>query len=57
MIKNGHLYAGMGYCLTFLPTVTILSQYFTHRRALVIAVASTGESLFMSAMAPGECML
>uniref|UniRef100_H3D5Q1 Monocarboxylate transporter 7 n=1 Tax=Tetraodon nigroviridis TaxID=99883 RepID=H3D5Q1_TETNG len=46
------LLAGMGYCLTFLPTVTILSQYFTRRRALVTAVASTGESLFMSALAP-----
>ncbi|XP_056892616.1 monocarboxylate transporter 7-like [Takifugu flavidus] len=46
------LLTGMGYCLTFLPTVTILSQYFTRRRALVTAVASTGESLFMSAMAP-----
>lgn len=46
----------MGYCLTFLPTVTILSQYFTRRRALVTAVASTGESLFMSALAPGECI-
>ena len=44
----------MGYCLTFLPTVTILSQYFNHRRALVTAVASTGESLSMFALAPGE---
>ncbi|CAK6964073.1 monocarboxylate transporter 7-like [Scomber scombrus] len=42
----------MGYCLTFLPTVTILSQYFTHRRSLVIAIASTGESLSMFALAP-----
>lgn len=55
--KNRHLCTGMGYCLTFLPTVTILSQYFTRRRALVTAVASTGESLFMSALAPGECMM
>jgi len=47
--------AGLGYCLTFLPTVTILSQYFTRRRALVTAVASTGESLSMFALAPGEC--
>ncbi|KAM8836843.1 monocarboxylate transporter 7-like isoform 2-T7 [Spinachia spinachia] len=44
--------AGLGYCLTFLPTVTILSQYFTRRRSLVIAVASTGESLSMFALAP-----
>lgn len=55
--KTRHLCTGMGYCLTFLPTVTILSQYFTRRRALVTAVASTGESLFMSALAPGECMM
>uniref|UniRef100_A0A3Q0QY25 Solute carrier family 16 member 6a n=1 Tax=Amphilophus citrinellus TaxID=61819 RepID=A0A3Q0QY25_AMPCI len=42
----------VGYCLTFLPTVTILSQYFNHRRSLVTAVASTGESLSMFALAP-----
>lgn len=55
--KNSHLVhcAGMGYCLTFLPTVSILSQYFTRRRSLVTAVASTGESLSMFALAPGEC--
>ncbi|XP_054455388.1 monocarboxylate transporter 7-like [Anoplopoma fimbria] len=46
------LIAGFGYCLTFLPTVTILSQYFTRRRSLVTAVASTGESLSMFALAP-----
>ncbi|XP_026207319.1 monocarboxylate transporter 7-like isoform X2 [Anabas testudineus] len=46
------LIAGMGYCLTFLPTVSILSQYFTRRRSLVTAVASTGESLSMFALAP-----
>uniref|UniRef100_UPI003AAB24A6 monocarboxylate transporter 7-like n=1 Tax=Centroberyx gerrardi TaxID=166262 RepID=UPI003AAB24A6 len=44
--------AGLGYCLTFLPTVTILSQYFNRRRSLVIAVASTGESFSMFALAP-----
>ncbi|XP_059180115.1 LOW QUALITY PROTEIN: monocarboxylate transporter 7-like [Centropristis striata] len=46
------LVAGLGYCLTFLPTVTILSQYFSRRRSLVTAVASTGESLAMFALAP-----
>ncbi|KAM7371008.1 hypothetical protein PAMP_010513 [Pampus punctatissimus] len=46
------LIAGLGYCLTFLPTVTILSQYFTSRRSLVTALASTGESLSMFALAP-----
>uniref|UniRef100_UPI0037E8EB04 monocarboxylate transporter 7-like n=1 Tax=Semicossyphus pulcher TaxID=241346 RepID=UPI0037E8EB04 len=44
--------AGIGYCLTFLPTLTILSQYFSRRRSLVIAVASTGESLSMFSLAP-----
>ncbi|KAJ4940775.1 hypothetical protein JOQ06_027067 [Pogonophryne albipinna] len=46
------LVAGLGYSLTYLPTVTILSQYFTRRRSLVTAVASTGESLSMFALAP-----
>ncbi|KAF7204769.1 monocarboxylate transporter 7 isoform X3 [Nothobranchius furzeri] len=46
------LVAGLGYCLTFLPTVTILSKYFTRRRSLVTAVASTGESFAMFALAP-----
>ncbi|XP_036408235.1 solute carrier family 16 member 6b [Megalops cyprinoides] len=44
--------SGLGYCLTFLPTVTILSQYFTSRRSLVTAVASTGESFSIFAFAP-----
>uniref|UniRef100_A0A3B3ZKJ8 Monocarboxylate transporter 7 n=1 Tax=Periophthalmus magnuspinnatus TaxID=409849 RepID=A0A3B3ZKJ8_9GOBI len=47
------LVAGFGYCLTFLPTVTILSQYFNRQRSLVTALASTGESLAMFALAPG----
>ncbi|KAM9424437.1 monocarboxylate transporter 7-like [Pholidichthys leucotaenia] len=46
------LVAGAGYCLTFLPTVTILSQYFNHRRALVISVASIGEPLSIFSLAP-----
>ncbi|XP_019726092.1 monocarboxylate transporter 7-like isoform X2 [Hippocampus comes] len=44
--------AGLGYCLTFLPTVTILSHYFSRRRSLVTAIASTGEALSMFALAP-----
>uniref|UniRef100_A0A3P9LJ33 Monocarboxylate transporter 7 n=1 Tax=Oryzias latipes TaxID=8090 RepID=A0A3P9LJ33_ORYLA len=44
--------AGLGYCLTFLPTVTILSKYFNRRRSLVVAVASIGESLSLFALAP-----
>ncbi|XP_055031233.2 monocarboxylate transporter 7 [Misgurnus anguillicaudatus] len=43
---------GLGYCLTFLPTVTILSQYFSKRRSLVTAMASTGESVAIFAFAP-----
>lgn len=46
--------AGLGYCLTFLPTVTILSQYFSRRRSLVTSMASTGESFAIFAFAPGE---
>ncbi|KAJ3608287.1 hypothetical protein NHX12_025336 [Muraenolepis orangiensis] len=51
------LVAGLGYCLTFLPTVTILSQYFDRRRSLVIAVASMGESVAMFALAPSLAAL
>ncbi|XP_040919511.1 solute carrier family 16 member 6b isoform X2 [Toxotes jaculatrix] len=43
---------GFGYCLTFLPTVTILAQYFSKRRALVTSVASSGESFAIFAFAP-----
>ncbi|XP_041813731.1 solute carrier family 16 member 6b isoform X2 [Chelmon rostratus] len=46
------LFAGLGYCLTFLPTVTILAQYFSRRRALVTSVASSGESFAIFAFAP-----
>lgn len=45
--------SGLGYCLTFLPTVTILSQYFDKRRPLVTSIASTGESFAIFAFAPG----
>ncbi|XP_063816804.1 monocarboxylate transporter 7 [Pseudophryne corroboree] len=44
--------SGLGYCLSFLPTVTILSQYFDKRRSLVTAVASTGECFAVFAFAP-----
>lgn len=46
------LVSGLGYCLSFLPTVTILSQYFDKRRSLVTAVASTGECFAVFAFAP-----
>nr|XP_021156033.1 monocarboxylate transporter 7 [Columba livia] len=45
--------SGLGYCLSFLPTVTILSQYFDKRRSLVTAVASTGECFAVFSFAPG----
>ncbi|XP_038613152.1 monocarboxylate transporter 7 [Tachyglossus aculeatus] len=43
---------GLGFCLSFLPTVTILSQYFDKKRSLVTAVASTGECFAMFTCAP-----
>lgn len=46
------MFTGLGYCLTFLPTVTILAQYFSRRRALVTAIASSGESFAIFAFAP-----
>jgi MFS family permease len=36
---------GIGCGLTFLPSTTILAQYFLKRRALVIGIASTGSPL------------
>ncbi|KAG5202786.1 hypothetical protein JEQ12_002369 [Ovis aries] len=56
--KVHHMYiaigvvSGLGFCFSFLPTVTILSQYFDKRRSVVTAVASTGECFAMFAFAP-----
>ncbi|XP_069916503.1 monocarboxylate transporter 7 isoform X1 [Oryctolagus cuniculus] len=44
--------SGLGYCFSFLPAVTILSQYFDKRRSIVTAVASTGECFAVFAFAP-----
>ncbi|XP_044038658.1 solute carrier family 16 member 6b [Siniperca chuatsi] len=44
--------SGLGYCLTFIPTVTILAQYFSRRRALVTSIASSGESFAVFTFAP-----
>ncbi|XP_006886462.1 PREDICTED: monocarboxylate transporter 7 [Elephantulus edwardii] len=44
--------SGLGYCFSFLPTVTILSQYFDKRRSVVTAIASTGECFAVFAFAP-----
>ncbi|XP_037113557.1 solute carrier family 16 member 6b [Syngnathus acus] len=44
--------SGFGYCLTFLPTVTLLAQYFSRRRAFITSAASSGESFAIFAFAP-----
>ncbi|KAM6175251.1 monocarboxylate transporter 7 [Erethizon dorsatum] len=44
--------SGLGYCFSFLPAVTILSQYFDKRRSVITAVASTGECFAVFAFAP-----
>ncbi|XP_048223092.1 monocarboxylate transporter 7 isoform X1 [Perognathus longimembris pacificus] len=49
--------SGFGYCFSFLPTVTILSQYFDKRRSVVTAVASTGECFAVFAFAPAITLL
>ncbi|KAM9391654.1 solute carrier family 16 member 6b isoform 1-T2 [Pholidichthys leucotaenia] len=49
--------SGLGYCLSFLPTVTILAQYFCRRRAFVTSVASSGESIAVFVFAPALTVL
>ncbi|XP_043570757.1 monocarboxylate transporter 7-like isoform X1 [Chiloscyllium plagiosum] len=49
--------SGVGFCLSFLPTVTILSQYFDKYRSLVMAVASTGECFAIFTFAPAFTLL
>ncbi|KAM4535059.1 solute carrier family 16 member 6b isoform 2-T2 [Fundulus diaphanus] len=44
--------SGLGFSLSFLPTVTLLAQYFSRRRALVTSIASSGESFAIFAFAP-----
>ncbi|XP_061761965.1 solute carrier family 16 member 6b isoform X1 [Nerophis ophidion] len=44
--------SGLGHSLAFLPTLTLLAQYFSRRRALVTSAASSGESFAMFAFAP-----
>lgn len=36
---------GIGMGLTFLPSTTILAQYFHHKRALVLGISSTGSPI------------
>ncbi|XP_072098693.1 monocarboxylate transporter 7-like isoform X4 [Mobula birostris] len=47
----------IGFCLSFLPTVTVLSLYFEKYRSLVTAVASTGECFAIFIFAPGFTLL
>ncbi|KAM8845959.1 solute carrier family 16 member 6b isoform 2-T2 [Spinachia spinachia] len=49
--------SGLGYCFAFLPTVTLLAQYFSRQRALVTSVSSSGESLAIFAFAPALFVL
>ncbi|KAL0983900.1 hypothetical protein UPYG_G00134540 [Umbra pygmaea] len=51
------LFGGLGFSLIFLPTITILSQYFSQRRYLVISVASTGECFSIIILAPAFAAL
>ncbi|XP_041072633.1 monocarboxylate transporter 7-like isoform X2 [Carcharodon carcharias] len=51
------LVSGVGFCLSFLPTVTILSQYFDKYRSLVMAVASTGECFAIFVFAPAFTLM
>ncbi|XP_072882274.1 monocarboxylate transporter 7-like isoform X1 [Hemitrygon akajei] len=51
------LVSGIGLCLSFLPTVTVLSLYFEKYRSLVTAVASTGECFAIFIFAPGFTIL
>ncbi|XP_041943024.1 solute carrier family 16 member 6b [Alosa sapidissima] len=44
--------SGLGYCMTFLPTITILSQYFGRRRSIVTSIASSGECVAVFALVP-----
>ncbi|XP_051988797.1 monocarboxylate transporter 6 [Xyrauchen texanus] len=39
---------GMGFCLSFQPSVTMVGHYFVHRRAFANALSSTGTALGLS---------
>ncbi|XP_034444494.1 monocarboxylate transporter 13 isoform X3 [Hippoglossus hippoglossus] len=43
---------GLGYALTWTPTVTMLGLYFERRRPLANALASTGECIFTYVLTP-----
>ncbi|XP_057682584.1 monocarboxylate transporter 6 [Corythoichthys intestinalis] len=42
--------AGLGFCFSYQPAVTILGQYFVERRAFANAVSSTGTALGLCAL-------
>uniref|UniRef100_UPI00358E5114 monocarboxylate transporter 7-like isoform X2 n=1 Tax=Myxine glutinosa TaxID=7769 RepID=UPI00358E5114 len=47
------LLTGIGYCLTFLPCLTLLAAYFNDRGPQIISIASTGECFSIFALSPG----
>ncbi|XP_043941052.1 monocarboxylate transporter 7-like [Protopterus annectens] len=49
--------SGFGYCLSFLPTVSILALYFDKKLSLVAAIASTGECVAVFVFAPAFTIL
>ncbi|XP_078257439.1 monocarboxylate transporter 7-like isoform X2 [Rhinoraja longicauda] len=51
------LVSGIGFCLSFLPSVIVLSLYFEKYRSLVMAVASTGECFAIFTFAPAFTLL
>ncbi|XP_056608708.1 monocarboxylate transporter 6 [Triplophysa dalaica] len=41
---------GLGFCLSFQPSVTMVGHYFAHRRAFANALSSTGTALGLSTL-------
>ncbi|XP_063307511.1 monocarboxylate transporter 7-like [Pelobates fuscus] len=48
---------GLGFSLSFFPSLTILSQYFDRRRSLVISAATTGECFAFIVFVPAYTAL
>lgn len=44
------LFLGLGFCLSFQPSVTMVGHYFAHRRAFANALSSTGTALGLSTL-------
>ncbi|XP_063307645.1 monocarboxylate transporter 7-like [Pelobates fuscus] len=49
--------SGLGFSLSFFPSLTILSQYFDRRRSLVISAATTGECFAVIVFVPAYTAL